>query len=104
MDADLLSLEGKPIPMGALTVPKARRLAAALTGGQARFASFVECRRNLDSGKEAVVFDVDVEQPTKAAFPIAAFERIAVEFDPTDQVYPSVWAIRADFPRVPHLT
>ena len=100
---DVLSLKGELIPAASLSIAKASRLTAALTSGKAKFASLVECRRNLESGREAVVFDVDVEQPTEAVYPIAAVERIAVEFDHADRSYPFVWALRSDFPRVPHL-
>ena len=78
----------------------------ALTGGQLPFLKFIECRQHtLPDGTiaETIVFDVDVERPQQLVHDIRREERIAVAFQPSDDWYPEVLALRPDFPQVPHL-
>ena len=53
---------------------------------------------------ETLVIEVEVELPQRNRIhDIRRFERVAVIFDPTDELVPEVLALRADFPHVPHL-
>lgn len=87
--------------LSTLAIPKAAQLARVLKAGSLPFAHFVEARRRTSG--ETVVFDVDVELGQILVHPIRRLERIAVSFDPDDRAIPEVLALRADFPRVPHL-
>jgi integrative and conjugative element protein (TIGR02256 family) len=87
----------------ALTIPKAMALAAYLSSGRYGYAELVEIRRNTADDKETVVCDVVVEVSQDRVNPILDRERIAVSFDPKDDQFPEVVALRDDFPWVPHL-
>lgn len=87
-----------------LCLPKAREVANALHTGDLPFARLVECRRfSEDSQAEVIIFDVEVELGQRQIHDIHRYERLAVIFDRDDTTYPEVLALRADFPRVPHL-
>lgn len=85
----------------ALEITKARDLALSLSAERIAFARFVECRRRDEL--EVVVFDVDVEIAQIQFHPIRACERISVSFHSLDDNVPIVYALREDFPPVPHL-
>ena len=84
-----------------LNVRKARDLALRLEAGEIDFARLIECRK--DGTRGVVVLDVDVQVPQRRVHAIRARERIAVTFDENDGSVPTVEALRADFPLVPHL-
>jgi len=84
-----------------LTIPKARTLADALAEGSIQFAAFLECHIHEDS--EIVIFEIEVEVPQLVKNAINSRERIAVVFKKPDNSIPEVLALRADFPKVPHL-
>jgi integrative and conjugative element protein (TIGR02256 family) len=95
---------GLIVPASALTVPRAGRLAELLGRDRLPYVKLIECRKvSGDKPADTVVFEVEVERPRHLAHPINRFERIAATFSPADNWYPEVVALRADFPRVPHL-
>lgn len=101
MDPLYMGIEGDIISYIELQFPKAREMAVAVQ--HAVYASLVECRRN-DSGKEIVVFDVEVELAQRRACDIRRVEQIALVFsDGGETRLPEVLALRSDFPKVPHL-
>src|SRR6266699_356718 len=99
--SELFEPPGQAAALESLTIPKARELAVLLAAGRLPFLHFVEVRR--DDAFECVVLDVEPEVPQHAVNDIRSVERIAVRFDPNDLVAPDPLALRADFPRVPHL-
>ncbi|OGQ94912.1 MAG: hypothetical protein A2284_18900 [Deltaproteobacteria bacterium RIFOXYA12_FULL_61_11] len=101
MSSPFFDVGGEPIEPEELCVQKSRDLALKLRAGRIDFASFVVCRKDADA--EWVVFDVDVEVSQVPLHPIRASERIAARFDAQDATFPIVYALRRDFPRVPHL-
>ena len=50
-----------------------------------------------------IVFDVEVELPQDIVDPIERIERVCAEFFWSDDRMPKVFALREDFPLVPHL-
>jgi len=56
-----------------------------------------------DGGQEAVVIEVDVERPQRVIHDIRCVEQLAVVFPKDEKVLPEVFALRRDFPSVPHL-
>ena len=101
MDPMYIEIEGDIISYAKLQSPKAKEAAAAVQ--HAVYARLVECRRN-DSGKEIVVFDVEVELAQRRVCDIRRVERIALVFsDGGETRLPEVLALRSDFPKVPHL-
>lgn len=101
MTSPFLDVGGEPVEAAELRVRKSRDLAITLRAGRIDFASFVECRKDADA--EWVVFDVGVEVSQVPRHPIRASERIAARFHEQDALFPAVYALRRDFPRVPHL-
>lgn len=101
MDDRFARLEGQTVKVEELSVQRARELAGLLSVGVIEYAEFVECRRIGE--RECVVLDVEVELGQRRVHPIERTERIAVTFDPADQLMPEVLALRLDFPVVPHL-
>lgn len=93
-------IEGEVIEAGQLRLPRAASIAAAASA-QGSFASLVECR--AASACETVVFDVEVERPQYPAADIRRVERIAARLTEADDTWPEVFAMRDDFPIVPHL-
>lgn len=102
MKGTFLEASGTLVSADELRLPKAKSLAGALVTGVIQFAQLLECRRISDE-EEAVVFEVDVEVPQIRVYEIEHRERIAAIFSASDEVMPKVEALRADFPRVPHL-
>jgi hypothetical protein len=98
---EFLDIGGQVIDPNELTIPKARELAGLLLSEQLPFVRFVEARRSAVT--EHVVLDIEPEVPQQPSNDIRPVERIAVELDPEDNRAPDVLALRADFPRVPHL-
>lgn len=94
-------LLGIIVPVTAVDIVRARDLADRLADARIDFARLVECRK-LENG-ESIVFDVDVEVPTARRFDIRPVERIAAFFTREDATYPDTFALREDFPLVPHL-
>ena len=72
-----------------------------MSAAEIEYATFVESRSARR--RDLVVFDVKVELGQVRVYPIRRTERIAVAFDRADNLMPEVLALRADFPRVPHV-
>lgn len=101
MRSPFFDISGELIQPEDLRIQKCMDLALRLRAGRIDFAAMVECRKETDS--EWVIFDVDVEVAQLVRHPIQASERIAVRFSEPDDSSPAVYALRRDFPRVPHL-
>lgn len=100
MSNHYLEVDGEIISIEDLQIPKAQDVASAVK--EISFVHLAECRRT-ERGTEIVAFDAEVELGQRKVHDIRRFERIAVEFDPTDSLPPLVLALRPDFPKVPHL-
>jgi hypothetical protein len=101
LSEEFLPTDGEVIARNRLVLPKAKQLAGLLDRQAIPFARLIECRRA--DAVEIVVLDVDVELGQTQVHPIRSVERIAVRFDTQDRAMPEVHALRASFPRVPHL-
>lgn len=101
MTPEYHKLLGEPISPEQLVVSKARELAQILREPSRPFVTFIECLTNEHF--EIVVFEVEVELGQKTAYPIERDERLAALFARTDRTAPEVWALRKNFPEVPHL-
>lgn len=101
MADEFAAIDGDPIGLEDLTVPKARQVAEFLTRTGYPYGNNVEAR-SFPKGRQGVVFDLIVEVGQDPANDIRQVERIAVTFDAEDKHYPEVLALRADFPEVPH--
>jgi hypothetical protein len=91
----------------ALALPKAHDFAGTVLHSAS--STLVECRQIVSStdpffkaGDEIVIFDVLIAVGQRPANDIRYSERIAVHFDAADQMVPWVFALRSDFPKVPH--
>lgn len=94
------------VPPASLTLEKSRELAQFLQSRINPFARLVECRAASKGGtvcSEAVVLDVDVELSQRPAHDVQRQERLAVVFFAKEETHPEVFALRKDFPAVPHL-
>jgi hypothetical protein len=96
-----LSVPGEAISPDSLTVPRARQLRQYLLSDSVLYCQFLSALR-ADDGREAIVFDVDVEVGQAPFNDILRRERIAAVFESADNHYPGVFALRSDFPQVPH--
>lgn len=106
MSSQFLDVGGVIVPASALALPRAAQLARALGSGRLAYVTLVECRTRTAAGgaaEEVVVFDAELQRPQRPRHPIQRVERIAAVFSAADDFYPEVLALRADFPKVPHL-
>lgn len=94
-----------------LEIQKAREVAITLSENKMNWVSFVCCYQHFFSSDgeprvvaETIVFDTEIEIPQIRAHEVERIERIAVTFRPPDQNYPRVFALRENFPEVPHLS
>lgn len=94
---------GRPASSSTLTVARALDTARFLREKSPPFVELIETRRRLSSDGDVLVIRVDVELPQSPAHPIERSEMLAITFWDDDGVMPQVLALRADFPRVPHL-
>jgi len=93
-------LPGYPIAVVELHHPLAITTSEAIE--RHPYCRLIECRR-LNSGDEFVIFDVDVEVGQRAVHDVRRVERIGALFWTTDDLIPNAFALRRDFPVVPHL-
>jgi len=92
----------KKVSVSDLTIVRAREVATAIQSSSLSYVKLFECRK-LDTGLEAVIFDVEVELGQKNnAYEIEKTEKIAVIFDPKDDSSPEVLSLRDNFPKAPH--
>ena len=80
---------------------RAREFARLLQAGDIPFARFVSLSRS--ETKDVITFDVGVELPQDRVHDIRPWERMSAEFSRNDGSTPEVFALRRDFPYVPHL-
>ena len=92
---------GDPCTDAASFVPRARALADLLAACDIPFARLVSLSRTEDA--DVVILEVDVEVAQDRLHDIRPQEQIAVEFRHDDGRTPDAFALRADFPVVPHL-
>src|ERR1700752_5197159 len=93
------------VPPASLKLARSKALASLLGEHDLPFVQLVECRQfTVRSGEtaETVVFDAEVERPQRLLNDIHRIERLAAAFGPADDTYPEVYALRDNFPRVPH--
>ncbi len=100
--SDYISIDGHEIGAESLSLPRARSLLGAIKEADLPYIAVVAFLR-LKSGSEAIVFDAEVELGQEPPIPIQKQERLAVVFSAADDFYPEVYALRPDFPQVPHL-
>jgi hypothetical protein len=99
----LLEIAGKDIPLSDLKIPRAKQFAEyLLQAGTEVFATPVGTLLVSDD-VEAVLFRVQVQRPQYLAYDIRREETLAAIFTGRDHTYPQVFALRKDFPAVPHL-
>ena len=69
------------------------------------FARLIEARQRVTSDRyeEVLVVEIECEVPQDTEHQIQPVERLALGFERNDSSYPSVQALRTDFPAVPHL-
>jgi integrative and conjugative element protein (TIGR02256 family) len=80
---------------------KALETLRVLDGGILPFARLIELR--AFDGTDILIVEVEPELPQRRVHPIQLKEVLAIEFDRDDQKAPWVFALRDDFPIVPHL-
>lgn len=104
-------LKGQVIALEELSIPKARDVALVAQSGRMNWVHLVECRRHGNTSRDAdialasdesVILDLEVELPQRLIHEIKQIERIQVRFDAADVRFPEAFALRKEFPRVPH--
>jgi hypothetical protein len=103
MPSDYVGIDGERINPEFL---KHRRSGAIVRAArELPYFSFIEAKSQvLRDGyvEEGVIVDVEPEIPQNVVYDIRRVERIAILIPANDDKMPEVWALRADFPRVPH--
>ena len=94
---------GDPLEPEALTFDHSRQVRDALASYPG--ASLVEARRQVtETGdEELLVVEIETDLPQDTDYDIRAPERLVLGFERDDRGYPTVQALRTDFPAVPHL-
>ena len=94
---------GESLEPETLTLDRARQVCDALA--LYPFASLIEVRRLVTDNRyeELLVAEIDTELPQDTDYDIRSPERLAFSFERSDRTYPTVLALRTDFPHVSHL-
>ena len=94
---------GDPLEPEAFTLDRAQQVRDALA--LSPFASLIEARQRVtgDHYEELLVVEVESDVPQDTVYDIRFPERLAFGFERSDQGYPTVLALRTDFPHVSHL-
>lgn len=99
-----------PVSPDELAIEKSRSVANVLLTGAMNWVALVDCYQHRSSKNpdeeilaETVVFDAEIELPQRPRYPISNVERIAVTFEKSDIRFPRVFALREEFPLVPHI-
>ena len=92
---------GVPSPDASSFVPHARALADLVGAGDIPFSRLVSLSKTENA--DVVSLEVDVEVAQDRVHDIRPKERIAVEFRHDNKRTPEAFALRVDFPVVPHL-
>jgi hypothetical protein len=100
MVAGYFPMPGEVVAIDDLHHGDAKEIALAVAQGI--YSHLVECRR-VDTALEIVVFDVDVELSQLRVHDIHHQERLAAVCSVDHSGIPSIYALRDDFPLVPHL-
>ncbi len=100
MNQEYCEIDGQVVSIDDLRISRAKDFANAVN--VALYAHLIECRRT-NSNDEIIVFNAEVEIGQKTVYDIKSIERIAVEFDVSDNSMPEVLALRRNFPSVPHI-
>lgn len=97
----LIPLVGDVVGSLNLTIPRAVAF-LRYVGNQNNYPfQLVECRRI--AGCEGIVVRVQADVPQRPKFDIQYDEPLLILFDAQEEVVPEVFALRTDFPQVPHL-
>lgn len=98
---DFVDGQGPIVSVEELQVPRARTVAAYLTSGDPVGARLIEARRGQNS--EALVIELHPEIGQLPAVDLQNVERLLIQFEESDKVWPWVWALREGFPEgLPH--
>ena len=94
---------GDPLGPEALTVARSRQVRDALAWYPG--ASLIETRRQVTASRheELLVVEIEADLPQDTVYDIRTPERLVLRFERDDQDFPTVQALRTDFPSVPHL-
>jgi hypothetical protein len=107
MSEDFLEAPGIVVPAETFVAQRAKVLHRAISDGRLDYVHLIECRQSGRAGdgltEDIVVVDAVVERPQVVENDIRRVERLALAFRSDDNWYPQVFALRSDFPDVPHL-
>ena len=94
---------GDPLEPEALTLDRARQVRDALA--LYPFASLIEARRRVTVNRheELLVVEIEADLPQDTVYDIRTPERLVLGFERDDRDYPTLDALRTDFPAVSHL-
>jgi hypothetical protein len=97
-----LEMGGHPVEVSHLSIEKAYQIATLLIEGSLPYVRFLVAKK-AENGSEIIIFETDVELGQKRIYDIRPIERLAIVFTQEDDNFPEVFALRSDFPKVPHL-
>ena len=100
---NFFSAPGERLEPEALRLDRPRQVRDALAWYP--FARLIEARQQGTSNRyeEGLVVEIESEVPQDTEHEIRPVERLALRFGRNDSSYPTVQALRTDFPVVPHL-
>lgn len=101
--SDYIDLGGTQVSPYELMTSKAKDLATAIIANTFYNASFVECRKDAETERDIVIFDVKVDLAQVQVVKILDVERIACVFAWQDDSIPLIYALRSDFPATAHM-
>ena len=93
---------GAPVEPGMLTLPRARSVARFANTTANPNVRLLNCYGSRDDGTEAVALAISATVPQRPVHDIRQTEHILIVFNQDDSWYPTVEALRKDFPCVPH--
>jgi integrative and conjugative element protein (TIGR02256 family) len=91
---------GQSIEGISLTIDKAKEFIDAVNLNP--FAQLIEVRKNSKED-EIIIIDLNIEKPQICKNDIRDIEQVAVLFHSENNLMPEIFALREDFPSVPHL-
>ena len=93
---------GASVEPGKLIIPRARSVARFANTTANPNVRLLNCYGSRDDGTEAVALAISATVPQRPIHDIRQTEHILIVFDQDDGWYPTVEALRKDFPCVPH--